>query len=69
MFQLSTIRLKIRKNYRAISEKNTELMDGQIGRRTDGQTHNGDFIGPSIERGSNNVMSQSQKNPLISRAR
>ena len=38
-------RAKIRKNYRTISEKNTEL--------TDGQTNNGDFIGPLVGRGSN----------------
>ena len=44
-------------------------MDGETGRKTDGQTHNSDFIGPSIEQGSNYVMSQSQKNPLISRAK
>ena len=29
---------KIRKNYRAISEKNAKLPDGQMGRQTDRQT-------------------------------
>ena len=44
---------KIWKNYWAISEKNAELTDGQTGTRTDGQTDNDDFIGPSVARGSN----------------
>ena len=45
IFQLSTILPKIRKNYSAISEKNAKM--------TDGQMENGDFIGPSLGRGSN----------------
>ena len=40
-------------NYWAISEKNAELTDGQTDTRIDGQTDNGDFIGPSVARGSN----------------
>ena len=43
---------KIRKNHRAISEKNAKLPDGQMGQKTDRQAENSDFIGPSVGLGS-----------------
>ena len=50
-------RAKNKKNYSAFSEKNAKLMDGQKDRQID----NGDFIGPSIGRGSNSVLNISKE--------
>ena len=39
-------------------------MDGQTGSRTDGQTDNSDFIGPSVGLGSNKGVSKLLTNPI-----
>ena len=62
-------RAKNQKKLMTLPEKNTELTDrqtdkpnrqtdGQTDRQTDRQTYNGDFIGPSVGRGSNDTVDQ-----------